>query len=64
MKEIQNFITKEEARYLMNMIDRYANKSMVVAGGKQMNQYSQARTSYTSNLVSNDPTVETLHKKI
>lgn len=64
MKEIENFITSEEARYLMNMIDKYANKSMVVAGGKQMNKFSEARTSYTSNLIANDPTVETLHKRI
>ena len=31
MKEIENFITREEAKYLMNMIDKYANKSMVVS---------------------------------
>tara|TARA_R100000278_G_C5474160_1_gene165671 strand:- start:1433 stop:2047 length:615 start_codon:yes stop_codon:yes gene_type:complete len=64
MKEIENFITREEAKYLMNMIDKYANKSMVVARGKQMNKFSEARTSYTSNLIANDPTVETLHKRI
>ena len=64
MKEIENFITSEEAKYLMNMIDRYANRSMVTAGGDQMNTVSAARTSYTSNLVANDPTVESLHKRI
>ena len=64
MKEIENFITREEAKYLMNMIDKYANKSMVVSRGKQMNEFNEARTSYTSNLIANDPTVETLHKRI
>ena len=64
MKEINDFIRPEEAKYLMSMIDRYANRSMVVSQGKEMNQYSSCRTSYTANLVANDPTVESLHKKI
>ena len=64
MKEIKNFIDPNEAKYLMRMIDKYANKSMVVGLGKNMNEYSLSRTSYTANLVANDPTVESLHKKI
>ena len=64
MKEIEGFISPEEARYLMRMIDNYANKSMVVGSGDQMNSYSESRTSYTANLIANDPTVESLHKKI
>ena len=64
MKEIENFITHNEAKYLMNMIDKFANKSMVVGSGKTINEYHKSRTSYTSNLWSNDPTVETLHKRI
>ena len=64
MKEIENFITSEEAKYLINMIDKYASKSMVVGSGKDMNEYSQSRTSYTSNLIANDPTVQSLHKRI
>ena len=51
MKEINDFIRPEEAKYLMSMIDRYANRSMVVSQGKEMNQYSSCRTSYTDNLV-------------
>ena len=64
MKEIKDFITKEESKYLMNMIDQHANRSMVVGSGKEMNEYNDARTSYTANLIANDPTVESLHKKI
>lgn len=64
MKEIKNFISPSEAKYLIRMIDKYANKSMVVGAGKEMNEYSLSRTSYTANLVANDPTVESLHKKI
>lgn len=64
MKEINNFIIKEEAKYLISMIDRYAERSMVVGAGKEKNTYSAARTSYTANLIANDPTVESLHKKI
>tara|TARA_R110000765_G_scaffold172712_1_gene277608 strand:+ start:687 stop:1301 length:615 start_codon:yes stop_codon:yes gene_type:complete len=64
MKEINNFIDPNEAKYLMRMIDKYAEKSMVVGLGKQANEYSVARTSCTANLVANDPTVESTHKKI
>lgn len=64
MKEIKNFIDPNEAKYLIRMIDKYANKSMVVGVGKEMNEYSLSRTSYTANLVANDPTVESIHRKI
>ena len=64
MKEIENFISTEESKYLIRMIDNSASKSMVVGSGNTMNTYSSQRTSSTSNLIANDPTVESLHKKI
>ena len=64
MKEIENFISTEESKYLIKMIDNSASKSMVVGSGNTMNTYSSQRTSSTSNLIANDPTVESLHKKI
>ena len=64
MKEIENFISQQEANYLIKMIDQHASKSMVVGSGDNMNEYSKSRTSYTSNLIANDPTVESLHKRI
>ena len=64
MKEVESFISIEESKYLMRMIDRFASKSMVVGTGNDMNQYSNQRTSYTSNLIADDPTVSSLHQKI
>ena len=64
MKEVESFISIEESKYLMRMIDRFASKSMVVGTGNDMNQYSNQRTSYTSNLIADDPTVSSLHHKI
>ena len=64
MKEIKNFINKTETEYLIRMIDKYASKSMVVGTPKEKNKYSLSRTSYTANLIHNDPTVQTIHKRI
>jgi len=64
MKEIKNFINKTETEYLIKMIDKYASKSMVVGTPKEKNKYSLSRTSYTANLIHNDPTVQTIHKRI
>lgn len=64
MKEIKNFITQQEAKYLINMIDNNACKSQVVGRKGHLNEYSKSRTSYTANLIANDPTVESLHKRI
>ena len=64
MKEIKNFLSNNESEYLIRMIDKYAAKSMVVGAGEKMNEYNLSRTSYTANLVANDPTVESLHKRI
>ena len=64
MKEVENFITTEESNYLIRMIDRFAHKSMVVGSGEKMNILSNQRTSSTSNLIADDPTVQTLHNKI
>lgn len=64
MKEIDNFISLEESKYLINMINKYATKSMVVGNGQKYTDYSSQRTSYTSNLVSDDPTVESIQLRI
>ena len=64
MNEIKNFLSNNESEYLIRMIDKYAAKSMVVGAGEKMNEYNLSRTSYTANLVANDPTVESLHKRI
>lgn len=64
MKEIENFITSQESKYLINMIDRFAQRSMVVGQGNKMIDYSSQRTSSTSNLISDDPTVESIQLRI
>jgi prolyl 4-hydroxylase len=64
MKEIKDFINPSEATYLIKMIDQYAEKSMVVGRGLENNVISKERTSYTANLIANDPTIQSLHKKI
>ena len=62
--EIDNFINKAEADYLIHLIDKFAYKSTVAGSGGQYNKLNTARTSYSATLDSENPTVKNIHQRI
>jgi len=62
LREIPNFLTKKQCDYLISLIEKQNQKSMVAAGGK--NIIENTRTSSTSNLQHSDKTVAGIHEKI
>ena len=62
LREIPNFLTDKECDYLITLIEKQNQKSMVAAGGK--NIIENTRTSSTSNLNHNDKKVAEIHKRI
>lgn len=63
MKEIPNFLSKDECDYLIDIIKKNNHKSKVV-GVEGKDIYEKSRTSSTSNLPSNDAIVNKIHNKI
>ncbi len=64
IKEIENFIDKSEADYLMDLIDKFAYKSTVAGSGDQRNKTNTARTSCSAMLDSKNPVVKKIHRRI
>ena len=62
LREIPNLLTNEECDYIISLIDKQNQKSMVAAGGK--NIIENTRTSSTSNLSHNDKKIADIHKRI
>lgn len=63
MKEILNFISKDECDYIINIIKQNHHKSKVV-GESAESVYDSSRTSSTSNLNRQDSVINNIHKKI
>ena len=63
LREIPNFLSKEECEYIISLIEKNNVRSAVAEAG---NAYatSEQRTSSTSNLPTSDETVVKLHQKI
>ena len=64
VKEIKGFLSKNECQALVEMIEANNVRSSVVVGGTDRSGISETRTSSTSNLAPNDPTVKSIHQKI
>ncbi len=64
IREIENFIDKAEADYLISLIDKFAYKSTVAGSGNQKNKPNTARTSYSATLDSKNPVVKNIHERI
>jgi prolyl 4-hydroxylase len=64
VKEINGFLSKNECQALVEMIEANNVRSSVVVGGTDRSGISETRTSSTSNLAPNDPTVKSIHQKI
>ena len=64
MQEIQNFITQEECKEIIKLIDSNHSRSSVVVGGSDRSDITNHRTSSTSNLDPNNVIVQSVHKKI
>ena len=64
VKEIKGFLSKNECQALVEMIEANNVRSSVVVGGTNRSGVSETRTSSTSNLAPNDPTVKSIHQKI
>ena len=65
IKEITEFITKKEAKILMDLIDQNAEKSLVASGGKEKNILNESvRTSYSATLSSTNQIVKDVHQRI
>ena len=63
VKEIKGFLSKNECKALVEMIEANNVRSSVVVGGTDRSGISETRTSSTSNLAPNDPTVKSIHQK-
>lgn len=61
---IDDFLTKEECDYFIKFIDSNNQRSAVSGGSEKASTVTEARTSHTSNLPSNDEKVQYLKKKI
>jgi len=64
MKEVNNFLTPEECKEIINMIDSNHERSQVVEGGTDRSAVSESRTSSTSNLSPDNPLISRVHQKI
>lgn len=63
LREIPNFLSKEECEYIIQLIEKNNQKSTVAEAGKAAT-LSTHRTSSTSNLSASDETVSKIHKRI
>jgi len=64
MEEVNNFLTPKECQHLISLIDANHSRSSVVVGGTDGTDVTDHRTSSTSNLDMNDPTVSGIQRKI
>ena len=64
MKEIKDFLTREECEGLIDLINQNKVPSTVVSQGDEFGIYDKSRTSSTSNLDHTIPLVLEVHKKI
>jgi|TARA_B100000900_G_scaffold258617_1_gene220433 prolyl 4-hydroxylase len=64
MQEILNFISPEECKEIINLIDANHTRSSVVVGGTDRQDVTDHRTSSTSNLDSSNFIVKSIHKRI
>ncbi len=62
LREIPKLLTDKECDYIISLIEKQNQKSMVAAGGK--NIIENTRTSSTSNLNHSDKKVAEIHKRI
>ena len=62
MQEIQNFITPDECKEIIKLIDANHSRSSVVVAGTDRSDITDHRTSSTSNLDTNNVIVNSIHK--
>lgn len=62
--ELNNFISKEECDYLIEVIEKDHTRSSVAGSGNQQSVYDESRTSSTCNLSDSDEKVSKIKKKI
>ena len=55
--ELNNFISKEECDYLIEVIEKDHTRSSVAGSGNQQSVYDESRTSSTCNLSDSDEKV-------
>jgi len=61
---IDNVVSEEECDYLCSIIETNSYRSQVAGEGCTASTTTESRTSSTSNLVDEDPTVKTLNERI
>ncbi len=65
MQEILNFLSNEECDEIISMIESNNQRSSVVTGGgNDRSDITDHRTSSTSNLNTNNKTIQKIHKRI
>ena len=64
VKYAENFLTKEECQYFINLIDKKHNRSSVSTTSDAYSEVSDFRTSSTSQFDKNDKVVKALQAKI
>lgn len=61
---IENFISKKDCKYIIDLIDKSHTRSSVAGTNRQKSVESEFRTSSTSNLPKGDPVVDKIKKKV
>ena len=65
MQEILNFLSNEECDEIISMIEsNHQRSSVVTGGGNDRSDITDHRTSSTSNLNTNNKTIQKIHKRI
>lgn len=64
IEEISNFLSKKDCETIIKMIDQNKTRSSVAGSGTSKSTYQETRTSSTSNLDLNNPTIKRVHKRI
>lgn len=62
--QLPNFLSKKDCKNIIEMIDSSHTRSSVAGSGKEKSTYGESRTSSTSNLNDNDPTIKRIKKRI
>ena len=64
IEQISNFLSKKDCQDIIEMIDSSHSRSSVAGSGKERSTYGETRTSSTSNLNDNNPTIKRIKKRI